>query len=596
MASDALSSSDSSGSESEFEKEESATSILDTAGKPQLTVKAVAGGIVAGCCGSFLAVYYGLKTGVTPSLNIISALLGFAAVRLIQKSGISKGDYTPQETCVIQTMAVACTEVASASGFSSGLLGMTREAAELTKIPGSSLTDVVDLPLGKTMLWSSSIAFFGLFIAFPLRNYCIIERKLLFPSGTATATVIRTLHADPSHVRKSLKLLALFAGITWAWSMFLWTFQGLGEFPLFGMAAAKYGWQMDWDLSQFAIGMLLGPNINLSILLGGFLGSGLLGPWVQGSHECEASLKGAGNPSCWYYSDAPKYLDMKAYTLFPGIAMVVVDGFYSIVKLVFIVIKGFTKPNSYSNAGAAEEGVDDLTTQRELIRIFTGARIPPWAYIGGYFVAITFCICMVTWLFGVVWWQVLMANLLTPIFAVGIIIGMGMTDWNVSSSFGKLMMFPLGMLNHGGSVIPSLAVCMITISGCGNAAALMQDFKTGYLVGASPRTSLHVLQGPKIAPPRQQHQAHSTSSGVHFRSPTMIRTPSSTVCMVRSIGHWRLSPRPTAWARCPRIASPSCWGLRSWPWASTAEATSPRRPARAASPSCRAPWGSAWGC
>ena len=58
---------------------------------------------------------------------------------------------------------------------------------------------------------SSSIAFFGLFIAFPLRNYCIIERKLLFPSGTATATVIRTLHADPSHVRKSLKLLTLFA-------------------------------------------------------------------------------------------------------------------------------------------------------------------------------------------------------------------------------------------------------------------------------------------------------------------------------------------------------------------------------------------------
>ena len=46
---------------------------------------------------------------------------------------------------------------------------------------------------------------------------------------------------------------------------------------------------------------------------------------------------------------------MKAYTLFPGIAMVVVDGFYSIVKLVFIVIKGFTKPNSYSNAGAAED-------------------------------------------------------------------------------------------------------------------------------------------------------------------------------------------------------------------------------------------------
>ena len=388
---------------------------------------------------------------------------------------------------MIQTMAVACTEVTSAAGFASGLLGMTYEAAQLTQIPGSSLTDVVELPLGKTILWCCSIAFFGLFIAFPLRNYCIIERKLLFPSGTATATVIKTLHADPSHVRKSLKLLALFACITWAWSMFVWAFQGLNEFPIFGLTAAQYGWQMDWDLSQFAVGMLLGPNINLSILLGGFLGSGVIAPWVRRNHECAADLKSAQPASCWYYSDAPKYLDMKAYTLFPGVAMVVVDGFYSIVKLVMIVMRGFMRPISYSSA-EGEEGVGDAATQIELIKIFTNAKIPAWGYIGGYFLAISFCICMVTALFGVVWWQVLMANVLTPVFAVGVIIGMGMTNQSASSSFGKLMMFPLGMLNHGGSVIPSLAVCMITISGCGNAAVLMQDFKTGYLVGASPRT------------------------------------------------------------------------------------------------------------
>ena len=116
-------------------------------------------------------------------------------------------------------------------------------------------------------------------------------------------------------------------------------------------------------------------------------------------------------------------ISLKAYTLFPGIAMIVVDGFYSIVKLVLIVLKGLMKPNSYSNAGNGEEGVDDVATQQELIRIFTSAKIPVWGYVGGYLVAISFCIGMVTFLFGVAWWQVLMANLLTPIFAVGIIIG-----------------------------------------------------------------------------------------------------------------------------------------------------------------------------
>ena len=65
--------------------------ILDTAGKPQLTVKAIVGGIVAGCCGSFLAVYYGLKTGVTPSLSLDAFLE-------LQRSKIFPSQNGPQKS------------------------------------------------------------------------------------------------------------------------------------------------------------------------------------------------------------------------------------------------------------------------------------------------------------------------------------------------------------------------------------------------------------------------------------------------------------------------------------------------------------------
>jgi uncharacterized oligopeptide transporter (OPT) family protein len=47
------------------------------------------------------------------------------------------------------------------------------------------------------LAWCFSLAFFGVFVAVPLRYQTIIREKLRFPSGTATASVIRTLHGVP---------------------------------------------------------------------------------------------------------------------------------------------------------------------------------------------------------------------------------------------------------------------------------------------------------------------------------------------------------------------------------------------------------------
>jgi hypothetical protein len=47
---------------------------------------------------------------------------------------------------------------------------------------------------GQLLLWSTALAFFGVFMAVPLRQQTIIREKLKFPSGTATASVIATLH------------------------------------------------------------------------------------------------------------------------------------------------------------------------------------------------------------------------------------------------------------------------------------------------------------------------------------------------------------------------------------------------------------------
>jgi OPT family oligopeptide transporter len=166
--------------------------------------------------------------------------------------------------------------------------------------------------------------------------------------------------------------------------------------------------------------------------------------------------------------------------------MVVVDAFYSIVKLSLVVIQGFRKPEAEDEDD--EEQADEVQARaKKLIEIFRSYKIPLPFHLSGYLICASVCVVVVSMVYEVKFWQIIVAICLTPMFAIGIIVGIGMTDWDVSSSFGKLMMLPFGAMNHGGSPIAACAVCMITISGCGAAGNLMQDFKTGYLVGASPK-------------------------------------------------------------------------------------------------------------
>lgn len=52
----------------------------------------------------------------------------------------------------------------------------------------------VSLSYPQMILWGLALAFFGVFVAIPLRNQTILREKLKFPTGSATAKVIEILH------------------------------------------------------------------------------------------------------------------------------------------------------------------------------------------------------------------------------------------------------------------------------------------------------------------------------------------------------------------------------------------------------------------
>ncbi|TVU15142.1 hypothetical protein EJB05_38647, partial [Eragrostis curvula] len=79
---------------------------------------------------------------------------------------------------------------------------------------------------------------------------------------------------------------------------------------------------------------------------------------------------------------------------------------------------------------------------------------------------------------------------MAPMLAFCNAYGVGLTDWSLASTYGKLAIFVFGAWagkSHSG-VLVGLAACGIMMSIVSTAADLMQDFKTGYMTLASPRS------------------------------------------------------------------------------------------------------------
>ncbi|GAA0173528.1 transporter [Lithospermum erythrorhizon] len=88
------------------------------------------------------------------------------------------------------------------------------------------------------------------------------------------------------------------------------------------------------------------------------------------------------------------------------------------------------------------------------------------------------------------WYHILVAYLIAPVMAFCNAYGCGLTDWSLASNYGKITILVFSYwvgLDHGG-IIAGLAACGVMMNIVSTASDLMQDFKTGYLTLASPRS------------------------------------------------------------------------------------------------------------
>ncbi|KAG0044890.1 hypothetical protein BGZ83_009835 [Gryganskiella cystojenkinii] len=156
---------------------------------PHFTWRAVGVGVGIGTLLCFTNMYFGLQTGWISMMSLQSSLLGFAIFKAAEPW--LKVPFGPAENIVLQSIAVATGTMPLAAGF----VGIIPALQMMTKEDNPS--GPVFLTATQMILWCLAIAFFGVFIAVPLRHQVIIQEKLPFPSGTATAQMIGVLHNAP---------------------------------------------------------------------------------------------------------------------------------------------------------------------------------------------------------------------------------------------------------------------------------------------------------------------------------------------------------------------------------------------------------------
>lgn len=144
----------------------------------------------------FSNTYFGLQTGWMSLMTMPSSLIGFAVFKSLSRH--LSFPFTPVENVLIQTVAGAVGTMPLGCGFVGVIpaLEFLLKEGEDGKLGNGGTGEGGPLNVGfwKLAIWSLGVCLFGAIFAVPLRKEVIIREKLKFPSGTATALMIRMLH------------------------------------------------------------------------------------------------------------------------------------------------------------------------------------------------------------------------------------------------------------------------------------------------------------------------------------------------------------------------------------------------------------------
>ncbi|KAJ6022424.1 hypothetical protein N7499_007739 [Penicillium canescens] len=524
-------------------------------------------GLIIGALITFSNTYFGLQTGWISTMAMPSALIGFSVFKVLSKH--LSFPFTPVENVLIQTVAGAVGTMPLGCGF----VGVI-PALEFLLKPGADGSEgdsgegeggPLNLSFWKLVIWSLGVCLFGVVFAVPLRKEVIVREKLRFPSGTASALMLKVLHgsgskekiiapedpreddldtiAPPPYTQEETRLLKdgdaedqaanqqdwrskmrLLIGafvVSGVYTLFSYFVPLVRDIPLFGLSMAhNWLWTLNPSPAYIGQGIIMGPSTCMHMLFGAVLGWGILSPLAKARGWAPGPVDSWDDGS-------------KAWIVWISLAIMLADSLVSLGWLLlkpivarspgwiawfqstrvgqWIALRLQSHQHSYINYSALESENHPITHEQDDNQVH-GAQgeeeeedAPPSQLISTRTVVI---LLPLTLLLNVVCMHIVFGDIISPLLStlatlLAVLLSimgvraLGETDLNPVSGISKLtqLLFslatPSSHFSRRTALVTNLLAGAVSESGALQAGDMMQDLKTGHLLGASPKAQFY---------------------------------------------------------------------------------------------------------
>jgi len=427
---------------------------------PQITPKAIVLGVLLSMVLAGANAYLGLFAGMTVSASIPAAVISMAVLRLFRKSNILENN-------IVQTAASA---------------GESLAAGVIFTIPALVLMGVwTDFDYLEVAKISAIGGVIGVLFTVPLRRALIVEAKLKYPEGVATAAILKAGEESRTSTEKdesggliTIAISGLVGGVMKLCQQgFAMWHAAIESATVVG--GSIFGIGTDLSPALISVGYIVGRNIGILVVTGGLISWAVAIPIYTAIYGFE----GEPMPAAWdIWNSQIRYL---------GVGSMVVGGIWSLITLFKPLVNGI---KASLEAVKKSKLATDLPKHEQDFPINYVGMVLAVMLIPVYLlyfeivndVAIATLLAVVMMIFGFLFSAVAayMAGIVgssnNPISGVTI----------ATILFSSLLL--LSLLGKDSDVGASAAIMIGAVVCC--AAAIggdnLQDLKTGHIVGATP--------------------------------------------------------------------------------------------------------------
>jgi uncharacterized oligopeptide transporter (OPT) family protein len=401
----------------------------------ELTPRALATGMIFGALLAPCNVYSGLKIGWTFNMSITALLLAFAFWTPVARL-FGLAPWVMLESNINQTAASAAAAIAS-----SGLVA---------PIPALAIMTGGNLPWPMLTAWVFAVSFLGVWVGWYLRPRLILQSNLVFPAGMATAETMLDMFR---HGRETMKrVVVLLSSLTGAVvynviNDVLWQIPRLAP----SLTAKKLTFAFDPSLLLLGFGSIIGLRAGFGLLAGALIAWGVIGPELIAHGIVEV----ANADESWFQP-------LVGWLLWPGVTMMVTA---SLTSFAAALIGTAREPRTETEKRATGSG--------------------SFVRLGVFALTAALTVVLQIVLFGIHWTMAFVAIPLAFVLATVAARVVGETSVAPIGAIGKVSQLSFGAMAPG-QPITNLMTANVAGGAAGQSADLLNDFRVGHEVGASP--------------------------------------------------------------------------------------------------------------